>query len=189
PTGFIPSQDMGSLLCNVQLPDSAAQERTIRLMDKLETIAHETEGVKHTQAMTGQSMLLSANGSNFGSMFVILDAYHERPDPVLGRFFTWYNDTLKYLDEDVDTLFYNLDRRSTGGVGLQLITPADGVDGIPKTGRNLVVIAGLGDVLHLRVFDGDGRIVLDADETRLVAQAGPIAALKAQLENLWPPHQ
>src|SRR5262249_50280149 len=40
-----------------------------------------TPGVKHTQTMAGQSMLLSANGSNFGSMFVILEPFADRKKP------------------------------------------------------------------------------------------------------------
>ena len=39
--------------------------------------------------VSGQSMLLSAFGSNFGSMFVMLDQYKERPQPVVERFFRW----------------------------------------------------------------------------------------------------
>jgi len=83
PAGFIPSQDMGYLLVNVQLPDSASAERSRAVMDKLEKIAHELPGVKHTQSTSGMSLLLSANGSNFGSMFVILDDFHERGEPHL----------------------------------------------------------------------------------------------------------
>ena len=83
PTGFIPSQDMGYLLVNVQLPDSASAERTNAVMDKIATIAKETPGVKHTQTMGGMSFLLSANGSNFGSMFVILDDFDKRLKPHL----------------------------------------------------------------------------------------------------------
>ena len=108
PHGFIPSQDMGYLLCNVQLPDSTAQERTIALMDKLETIAHSIPGVKHTQAMTGQSLLLSANGSNFGTMFVILDEFHKRPNRVLDRFFAWSTETVKVLDDHADSVDFSL---------------------------------------------------------------------------------
>ena len=108
PTGFIPSQDMGYLLVNVQLPDSASTERTREVMVKIEKIAHEVGGVKHTQAMTGQSMLLSANGSNFGSMFVILDQYAKRPDPVLARFFTWFKQVVKALDDRADSIDYSL---------------------------------------------------------------------------------
>ena len=77
-------------------------------MDKLENIAHSVPGVRHTQAMTGQSMLLSANGSNFGSMFVILDQFHERPEPVLDRFFVWFKDSVKVLDDAADSVDYSL---------------------------------------------------------------------------------
>ena len=36
PTGFIPQQDKGYLLLNVQLPDSASMERTRRIMGRIE---------------------------------------------------------------------------------------------------------------------------------------------------------
>jgi multidrug efflux pump len=83
PRGFIPSQDMGYALVNVQLPDSAALERTLAVMNRLEEIAHEVPGVKHTQTTTGQSLLLSAFGPNFGSMFVIMDDFAKRRSPEL----------------------------------------------------------------------------------------------------------
>ncbi len=91
PTGFIPSQDMGYLLVNVQLPDSASLERSSESLDHIVDVANRTPGIRFTQAMTGQSMLLGANGSNFGTMFFILDGYDHRPDPVSERFFTWWN--------------------------------------------------------------------------------------------------
>ena len=78
PAGFIPSQDMGYLLINVQLPDSTSLERTQATMNKVERIAKTIPGVRHSQTMAGQSMLLSANGSNFGSMFLILDSFEDR---------------------------------------------------------------------------------------------------------------
>jgi multidrug efflux pump len=81
PTGFVPPADMGYLLTNVQLPDSASLERTHEAMTKIEALAHAVPGIRHSQAMTGQSLLLSANGSNFGSMFVILDSFDLRREP------------------------------------------------------------------------------------------------------------
>jgi multidrug efflux pump subunit AcrB len=39
PTGFIPQQDKGYLLLNVQLPDSASVERTQRVMARIEKVA------------------------------------------------------------------------------------------------------------------------------------------------------
>jgi multidrug efflux pump subunit AcrB len=83
PTGFIPVQDRGYLLVNVQLPDAAAVERTQRVMQQIEKIALATPGVKHTVAIAGQSVVLGANAPNFGSMFVMLDGFHERTDPEL----------------------------------------------------------------------------------------------------------
>ena len=42
PTGFIPQQDKGYLLLNVQLPDSASVERTERVMPRIEALARAT---------------------------------------------------------------------------------------------------------------------------------------------------
>lgn len=83
PTGFIPNQDKGYLLVNLQLPDSASLERTIEAVQRLEQIAWETPGVEHTIALPGQSIILNAVSSNFGSMFIILKPFHDRHEPEL----------------------------------------------------------------------------------------------------------
>ena len=78
PTGFIPQQDKGYLLVNVQLPDASSVERTDRFMRKIEDLAGQSEGVAHTVAVAGQSILLNANAPNFGAMYVMLKDFHER---------------------------------------------------------------------------------------------------------------
>jgi multidrug efflux pump len=78
PKGFIPAQDKGYLLVNVQLPDSASVQRTQQVMRQIEEIALKTPGVKHTVSVAGQSILLNANAPNFGAMFVMLDDFHHR---------------------------------------------------------------------------------------------------------------
>src|SRR5262249_55843791 len=78
PKGFIPAQDKGYLLVNLQLPDSASVQRTAQVMHDMEEIAHGTPGVKHTVAVAGQSILLNANAPNFGAMFIMLDDFHKR---------------------------------------------------------------------------------------------------------------
>jgi len=83
PMGFIPAQDMGNLMVNVQLPDAASTERTCEVMDRVEQIMLETPGVKHTVSVAGRSFLLSAQGSNLASAFVILDNFDRRRDPEL----------------------------------------------------------------------------------------------------------
>jgi multidrug efflux pump subunit AcrB len=78
PTGFIPQQDKGYLLVNVQMPDAAAVSRTKEVVQKLEKIALNTPGIKHTVAISGQSILLGANASNFGALYLMLDDFEDR---------------------------------------------------------------------------------------------------------------
>ncbi len=83
PGGFVPIQDKGYLVVNIQLPDSASLERTVEVTEAVEKIALETPGVAHTVAVPGTSFVLNANSSNYGNMFVILKPFHERRDPSL----------------------------------------------------------------------------------------------------------
>jgi multidrug efflux pump subunit AcrB len=78
PSGFIPIQDKGYVLANIQLPDSASLERTVEATAAVEKIAHETPGVAHTLAIPGVSFVLNANSSNYGSMFITFKPFHER---------------------------------------------------------------------------------------------------------------
>ena len=83
PAGFIPNQDKGRLVVNVQLPDSASLERTVEVMEKVEKIALETPGVAHSITNRGRSFILNAMCSNLGSAFLPLQPFHERRDPSL----------------------------------------------------------------------------------------------------------
>ncbi|MFM7158788.1 MAG: efflux RND transporter permease subunit, partial [Planctomycetaceae bacterium] len=81
PVGFVPEQDKGYLVVDVQLPDSASVERTIAAVEHVDRLVRDTPGVAHTIGVPGQSVVLGAVGSNFGSMFVILDDFEERTAP------------------------------------------------------------------------------------------------------------
>jgi multidrug efflux pump subunit AcrB len=81
PKGFIPPQDMGYLMINVQLPDSASMERTQAVMRQIEHIAKEVPGIRHVTTVAGQSFVLNAFGPNFGSSFINLADYADRRDP------------------------------------------------------------------------------------------------------------
>jgi len=88
PTGFIPTQDQGYLLVNAQLPDSWSVQETQKVVEKIQKIAlgdpndkeryPGIDGVAHVLDVSGESFLLNANGSNFGSAFVILKPFEER---------------------------------------------------------------------------------------------------------------
>lgn len=102
PTGFIPSQDKGYLLVDVRLPDSASLERTQAVMAQVEKIArgnnpspadHSADshssgggipGVAHTITISGQSIVQNAIGSNYGTVYVVLDEFHHRHGSDLG---------------------------------------------------------------------------------------------------------
>ncbi|MGO9920654.1 MAG: efflux RND transporter permease subunit [Isosphaeraceae bacterium] len=81
PTGFIPQQDQGRLIVNVQLPDSASLERTKETVGLVAKIARETPGVAHMVTISGLSFLLQGNASNFGSMFIVLSPFDQRKGP------------------------------------------------------------------------------------------------------------
>jgi hydrophobe/amphiphile efflux-1 (HAE1) family protein len=83
PTGFVPEQDKGYLLLNVQLQDSASVGRTERLMARIEKVALDTPGVAHTVGISGQSLILNANAPNLGSMYVMLAPFGERSGPTM----------------------------------------------------------------------------------------------------------
>jgi multidrug efflux pump len=100
PTGFIPPQDKGYLLVDVRLPDSASLERTREVMKQIEQIAmgdksakqHSEHGesgggipgIAHTIAISGQSFVQNAIGSNYGSIYVILDEFEHRHGADMG---------------------------------------------------------------------------------------------------------
>ncbi len=89
PRGFIPSQDMGYMLVNIQLPDSASLERTKAVISKINKISHDMPGINATVGIAGQSLLLNAYGSNFGTMFITLKEFAERRDSLVDRIFRW----------------------------------------------------------------------------------------------------
>ena len=89
PRGFIPSQDMGYMLVNIQLPDSASLERTKAVISKINKISHDMPGINATVGIAGQSLLLNAYGSNFGTMFITLKEFSQRNDPLVDRIFRW----------------------------------------------------------------------------------------------------
>ncbi len=83
PSGFIPVQDKGYLIASVQLADASSAEQTREAMMQVAAVALDTPGVKHVNAVAGNSFALSAYGSNFGSMFIILDDFDARRTPEL----------------------------------------------------------------------------------------------------------
>ncbi|MSQ94275.1 MAG: efflux RND transporter permease subunit [Gemmataceae bacterium] len=132
PVGFIPAQDKGFLLVNVQLPDAASLERTQKVMKRIEMLAKETKGVNHTVSISGQSILMNANAPNFGAMYLMLDDFHERTDP----------------EQSGPALAASLQRRLQEAIGegtVNVFEPPP-VDGLGTAGGFKIMIEDRGDV-------------------------------------------
>ncbi len=78
PMGFIPAQDKGYLVVNMQLPDGASLERSQQVAATVTKMVRETHGVAHTITVPGYSIVTSVNSSNSAGMFVILSPFEER---------------------------------------------------------------------------------------------------------------
>jgi hydrophobe/amphiphile efflux-1 (HAE1) family protein len=77
PTGFIPAEDDGLVLLNVQMPDGASLQRTRALANRIGEILKTTDGVSNSSMLGGYS-ILDGNSSNFGAGFAALEPWEER---------------------------------------------------------------------------------------------------------------
>src|SRR4029453_8937522 len=78
PTGFIPPQDKGYLIVNVQLPDGASLERTDAVIQQATELALQAPGVGNAVGFAGFSAATRANNSNAGAIFTTLKPFEER---------------------------------------------------------------------------------------------------------------
>jgi HAE1 family hydrophobic/amphiphilic exporter-1 len=81
PGGFVPEEDQGFFLANVQLPDAASIQRTDEADRAVEKILGAAPGVQSVTTVTGYSMLTQAYASNTGFFFVQLKPWDERHNP------------------------------------------------------------------------------------------------------------
>jgi len=85
PTGFLPVEDQGHLITNIQLPDAASIERTQAVLDRLDGILREAPGVESWVSLCGFSMLDGTNASNAASVIIVMSPWEARTDPGLGQ--------------------------------------------------------------------------------------------------------
>ncbi len=79
PTSFLPAEDQGYLLANVQLPPGASTSRTLGVMEQAEEYFKKQPGVQAVVSVLGYSF--SGNGQNGGLLFVPLKDWKERTTP------------------------------------------------------------------------------------------------------------
>ena len=131
PVGFIPNQDKGYLLVNLQLPDSASLTRSDAAVRKVDEIARQIPGVAHTIAVSGTSILLGANAPNFGTVYVMLDPF----------------DTRRAADKTADAIAAKLQVACDDNINTAIVNVfgAPPIDGLGATGGMKLMVEHRGD--------------------------------------------
>jgi len=78
PTSFLPEEDAGYLLVNIQLPPAASLQRTNEVCRRVEKILGETKGVQYATDVVGFSLLTRVSATYNGFFFVSLAPWSER---------------------------------------------------------------------------------------------------------------
>jgi HAE1 family hydrophobic/amphiphilic exporter-1 len=86
PTAFIPEEDQGYILANIQLPEASSLERTSLASQQIEQIIMETAGVDSVTTVNGFSLLTQSYASNTSFFFIWLKPWEERPGRALSSF-------------------------------------------------------------------------------------------------------
>jgi multidrug efflux pump len=169
PTGFIPAQDKGYLIVDVQLPDSASLERTVAALKRIESRALATKGVIHTIGIPGQSFVLNAVGSNLGSMFIILDEFEHRHNPSLDG-----AEIARRLQKE---LYAEIVEAQVAVFG------APAVDGLGNAGGFKLMVEDLGD-LPLDMLQGQSENLAEKG-SKLPGIAGLFSSFRANAPQLY----
>lgn len=76
-TSFIPNEDQGVVLANIQLPEGASRERTEQLIKQIYPLFKNEPGVAHVMTIVGSS-LIGGGGENVAFVISILDPWAQR---------------------------------------------------------------------------------------------------------------
>lgn len=77
PKGFVPNEDLGTIMSDISLPPSTSQERTNEVIARIDSIVHTVPEVKNSIRVVGRS-LISGSGSSYGMVISRLKPWNER---------------------------------------------------------------------------------------------------------------
>ncbi len=81
PTSFLPEEDYGYFLLNIQLPPAASLDRTDAVTRKVDDLLARTEGVRNFNTIVGFSLITRVTAPNNAFYFVQLAPWSEREGP------------------------------------------------------------------------------------------------------------
>jgi len=83
PTGFLPQEDQGAYMAEIQLPAGASVNRTLAVIEQVEALAAADPAVEHVMTVAGFSILDGAVQPNSGFLIARLKPFSERRAPTL----------------------------------------------------------------------------------------------------------
>jgi len=190
PTGFLPLEDDGLILVNVQMPDGATLDRTNSTVEQAGKFLDETDGVLSWGALVGYSMIDSAR-SNLATIFVPLKPWEERLAKGRSREVIMKELSGKFRKiYDGNVFTYTLPPviglGTGGGFEMQLLDKGDlGFQALEQTGTELASAANQQPDLKsvLATFRSTyPNIYLDIDRTKALALKIPIQSVFSTLQ-------
>lgn len=82
PSGFIPTEDQGTIYANVTTPSGATLERTEDVMDYIEQATKSIAAVESSSTLAGFSLMTDGAGASFGMGMISLKPWENREESV-----------------------------------------------------------------------------------------------------------
>ena len=194
PTAFLPDEDQGFIICQIQLPAGATQERTIKLIEQLEHHFLENEKDTVEAVVTVAGFSFAGRGQNMGLAFVRLKDWKLRKSPELkaaavakramGKF-SKFRDGMAFAFSppavvelgQANGFDFMLQDRS--GVGHEKLMEArNQLLGMAMNNPKLVAVRPNGQ-------DDSPQFKLDIDDVRAGALGVPLAEINSALSTAW----
>jgi HAE1 family hydrophobic/amphiphilic exporter-1 len=82
PSGFIPTEDQGTIYANITTPSGATLERTEAVVDEIEKVSLKLNAVESISTLSGFSLMTDGAGASFGMGMMNLKPWENRKESV-----------------------------------------------------------------------------------------------------------
>jgi len=194
PTSFLPDEDQGFIICQVQLPAGATQERTIQVIRQLEQHFLENEKKTVEGVITVAGFSFAGRGQNMGLAFVRLKHWDLRKSKdlkaaaIAGRAmgaFSRFRDGLAFAFSPPAVLElgvangFDLQLQDRGGLGHEKLMEARGqLLGMAMKNKKLIAVRPNGQ-------DDSPQFKLDIDDVRAGALGVSLTDVNSVLATAW----
>lgn len=194
PTSFVPDEDQGVMMVQMQLPAGATQERTLKVINQVEQyfLEHEKDTVASTFMVAGFG--LSSSGQNSGMGFLRLKDWSERTadtqsvSAIQAR-------AMRVLGQIKDARVFALappsipGLGSTGGFSMQLLDQSgQGTEKLTAAANALVAAANKAPQLQgvrINVPDATAQYELDIDNAKAGTLGVAVSDINSVLSTAW----